>query len=84
MGNQNDFGKMGDITKNERVIFPNYSYKGKIDISYSKYSKCIKIEKTDNIPKIFDKNFKFNCNVIIDESIFIYDDRYFRFIYNIH
>ena len=25
MGNQNDFGKMGDINKNERVIFPNYS-----------------------------------------------------------
>jgi MoxR-like ATPase len=61
-----------------QVIFPNYSYKGKIDISYSKYSKCIKIEKTDNIPKIFDKNFKFNCNLIIDESIFIYDDRTFK------
>ena len=25
MGNQNDFGKMSDITKKERVFFPNYS-----------------------------------------------------------
>ena len=25
MGNQNEFGKIGDINKKERVFFPNYS-----------------------------------------------------------
>lgn len=57
-----------------QVIFPNYSYKGKIDIFFSKYSKYINIKNTNNIPKNFDKNFTFSCDLEIDENIFSYNE----------
>ena len=61
-----------------QVIFPNYSYKGKIDLSYSNYSNYIRIKNPDNIPKNFDKHFAFNLDLEIDGNIYNYDERTYK------
>jgi len=79
-----DFGKHKSSIKPNliplhfQVIFPNYSYKGKIDIFYSKYSNYIKIKNSNNIPKNFDKPFTFDLDLEIDGDIFKYYESSYR------
>ena len=61
-----------------QVFFPNYNYKGKIDISFSRYSRYIKVKNPNNIPTNFDKQFTFNVDLEIDNNIYNYDERTYR------
>jgi hypothetical protein len=70
--NKKSFVKPNIIPLYFQVIFPHYPYKGKIDLEYSK-NKYIKMKKANNIPKDFNNHFLFNCDLEIDDNIFIYN-----------